>query len=39
MTDVRFDGVSLSTSAPRDDTVVTLGDIYEAVTGNKKGAR
>jgi hypothetical protein len=36
VTEVAFDGSSLSASAPRDDTVVTLDDIYEAVTGHEK---
>jgi hypothetical protein len=36
--EVHFDGASLAAEPPRDDTVVTLDDIYEAVTGGKKGA-
>jgi hypothetical protein len=33
---VHFDGTALVADAPRDDSVVTLDDIYEAVTGRKK---
>ncbi len=36
VTEVQFDGATLSTSAPRADTVVTLDDLYEAVTGRRK---
>lgn len=36
VTEVQFDGATLSTSAPRADTVVTLDDLYEAVTGQRK---
>jgi hypothetical protein len=36
VTDVLFDGAQLSTAAPREDTVVTLDDVYEAVTGRRK---
>jgi hypothetical protein len=39
VTDVAFDGSALTASAPRDDSVVSLDDIYEAVTGRKKGER
>ena len=37
VTDVVFDGDVLSTSAPREDTIVTLDDVYEAVTEKRKG--
>ena len=36
--EVHFDGAALAADPPRDDTVVTLDDIYEAVTGGKKSA-
>jgi hypothetical protein len=36
--EVHFDGAALAADPPRDDTVVTLDDIYQAVTGRKKGA-
>jgi hypothetical protein len=36
VTDISFDGAQLSSAAPRADTVVTLDDVYEAVTGRKK---
>jgi hypothetical protein len=36
---VHFDGATLAAEPPRDDTVVTLDDIYQAVTGHDKGAR
>ena len=39
VTDVRFDGTTLSTAVPREDTVVTLDDVYEAVTGTRKAPR
>lgn len=37
--EVHFDGAALAADPPRDDTVVTLDDIYQAVTGREKGAR
>lgn len=37
VTEVLFDGAALSTSAPREDRIVTLDDVYEAVTGKRKG--
>jgi hypothetical protein len=37
VTEVAFDGDALSTSAPSEDTVVTLDDVYEALTGKRKG--
>jgi len=36
--EVHFDGAALAADPPRDNTVVTLDDIYQAVTGAKKGA-
>ena len=36
--EVHFDGTALAAGPPRDDTVVTLDDIYRAVTGGKKAA-
>jgi hypothetical protein len=39
VTDVQFDGTQLSTAAPRADTVVSLDDVYEAITGKRKGQR
>jgi hypothetical protein len=36
VTEVQFDGTTLSTAPPRADTVVTLDDLYEAVTGQRK---
>lgn len=36
VTDILFDGAQLSTAAPRADSVVSLDDVYEAVTGRKK---
>jgi hypothetical protein len=36
--EVHFDGAALAADPPRDNTVVTLDDIYQAVTGGKKGA-
>lgn len=36
VTDVAFDGTTLSTAAPREDTVVTLEDVYQAITGERK---
>jgi hypothetical protein len=36
--ELHFDGAALAADPPRDDTVVTLDDIYQAVTGRKKGA-
>jgi hypothetical protein len=38
VTDVAFDGSALTAGAPRDDSVVTLDDLYQAVTGRKKAA-
>jgi hypothetical protein len=37
--EVHFDGAALAADPPRDDTVVTLDDIYQAVTGHGKSAR
>jgi hypothetical protein len=31
------DGAHLAADPPRDDSVVTLDDVYEAVTGRPKG--
>ncbi len=39
VTDISFDGAQLFTAAPRADTVVTLDDVYEAVTGGRKKAQ
>lgn len=39
VTEVLFDGAGLAASAPRADTVVTLDDVYQAITGDRKGAR
>jgi len=36
VTEIAFDGDALVASAPRNDTVVTLDDVYEAVTGHPK---
>jgi len=36
--EVHFDGAALAADPPRENTVVTLDDIYQAVTGGKKGA-
>jgi hypothetical protein len=36
--EVHFDGNALAADPPRDNPVVTLEDVYEAVTGRKKGA-
>jgi hypothetical protein len=36
--EVHFDGVALAADPPRENPVVTLEDVYEAVTGRKKGA-
>jgi hypothetical protein len=36
VTDVSFDGTQLSTAPPRADTVVSLDDVYEAITGQRK---
>ncbi len=36
VTDVQFDGNQLATAAPREDTVVSLDDVYEAITGQPK---
>jgi hypothetical protein len=36
--EVHFDGEALRADPPREDRVVTLEDVYEAVTGRKKGA-
>lgn len=36
--EIHFDGTALRADPPREDTVVTLDDVYEAVTGGKKGA-
>lgn len=36
--EVHFDGAALVADPPRENPVVTLDDIYEAVTGAKKGA-
>ena len=36
--EVHFDGTGLLADPPRDDAVVTLDDVYEAVTGRKKAA-
>jgi len=39
VTEVLFDDAGLSTAAPREDTVVTLDDLYEAITGKTMSAR
>ena len=36
--EVHFDGTALAADPPRADSVVTLDDVYQAVTGRKKGA-
>jgi len=36
--EVHFDGAALAADPPRDDNVVTLDDIYQAVTGHPKGS-
>jgi hypothetical protein len=36
--EVHFDGDTLAADPPRENPVVTLEDVYEAVTGGKKGA-
>jgi hypothetical protein len=36
--EVHFDGEALAADPPRENPVVTLDDVYEAVTGKKKGA-
>ena len=38
VTEVRFDGTQLTALPARDDAVVTLDDIYEAVTGAPKAS-
>jgi hypothetical protein len=37
--EVRFDGTNLVADPPRDDSVVALDDVYEAVTGRLKAPR
>jgi hypothetical protein len=37
--EVHFDGEALAADPPRENPVVTLEDVYEAVTGRKKGTQ